>query len=55
MTPEDRVYITNMMKDVKDTASRISSPNPGDLVELDAIALNFYRIADAITKIVEEE
>ncbi len=55
MTPEDKVYIANTMKDVKSTATNLGQSRVVGGDAMDRIELNFYRIADAITKIVGEE
>ncbi len=55
MTEHDKVYIIGMMIDVKDTAMKTTpSLVMTDNELFDKIQLNFYRIADAITKIVSK-
>lgn len=50
MTKEERIYIANMMDDVKSSMYHLSANSPE--TGADKIELNFYRIADAIKKMV---
>lgn len=51
MTQQIYLEITNMMRDVKDSISHYKESSEED--RLTKLELNFYRLADAIIKVVE--